>query len=561
MAPHPIQLIPQIRPVPGREKQDMVCPENTVPVNILRERSSGVLLPIFSLPGEGGIGDLGKSARFFIDFLHRARQRCWQILPVGPISPVFGHSPYMSCSAFAGNPLLIALDTLLEQGLLRDEEVHWPVFPEYHIAYPEVIAFKTAMLRTAWNRFRTWPGYGEILEAFSDRCPWSTDYSLFMAIKEEQNQSPWYEWPAGLRAGTAAALAKAKERLRESRGYYLFEQWLFFEQWQEMRAYADSRGVQLIGDLPIYVALDSADVWANQSLFQLHPQTGRPLAVAGVPPDYFSDDGQLWGNPLYCWNTPDAAIRDQLWRWWEERLRLNFQLTHILRLDHFRGFEAYWAVPADEKTARNGQWEPGPGAPFFLEMERRLHGMQIIAEDLGIITPEVEAMRTELGYPGMKILLFAFDGNPDNHYLPYNIEPESVIYTGTHDNDTAVGWYLSPEVDHAAKWRAKQFANQHDDHAGSFHQNILYLALASPANLAIVPMQDVLGFGNDCRMNRPGTLHGNWRWRCAKRFLTDSAADQLAGVSTLFGRNIARTRTQTSTDPAADAADNTPAHK
>jgi 4-alpha-glucanotransferase len=258
--------------------------------------------------------------------------------------------------------------------------------------------------------------------------------------------------------------------------------------------------------------------------------------VAGVPPDYFSVTGQRWGNPLYRWDATDPRVRNQLWDWWEQRLRLNFSLVDTLRLDHFRGFESYWAVPADEATAINGQWRPGPGQPFFAEMEQRLGGMSIIAEDLGIITPEVDELRRNLGYPGMNILLFAFDGDATNSYLPYNIEKDSVVYTGTHDNDTAVGWYLSPEVDPAAKRRAKRFANRQDDEAGVFHQDMIHLALSSAANLAILPMQDVLGFGNDCRMNTPGTVANNWQWRCAERFVNAGVAEWLADLTALFGR-------------------------
>ena len=319
--------------------------------------------------------------------------------------------------------------------------------------------------------------------------------------------------------------------------YYIFEQYLFFKQWQSLHDYARANGIGLIGDLPIYVALDSVDVWCHQHIFQLDPRSAQPTHVAGVPPDYFSRTGQRWGNPLYRWQAADPDVQRDLFNWWEQRFRINFHLTDTVRVDHFRGFESYWAVPAGEETAINGHWEPGPGRSFFKAMQSQLGPMGIIAEDLGIITPEVEALRNALGYPGMKILLFAFDGTVDNAYLPYNCEKNSVVYTGTHDNDTAVGWYLSPEVDPAAKRKAKLFARRQDDDAGSFHQDLIHLALSSPSNLAIFPMQDVLGFGNDCRLNTPGTVINNWQWRCAGRFLNDETADWLSCLTSLFGRN------------------------
>jgi 4-alpha-glucanotransferase len=509
---------------------------NGTSINILRQRSSGILLPLFSLPGPLGIGDLGPAARQFVDFLHNSGQSCWQILPVGPTSPMFGNSPYMSCSAFAGNPLLISVDDLLAQGWVRTEEISECPFSEYQVDYPRVAAKKAALLGLAWRRFQALSSCGATLRAFAAAHPWVADYGLFMALKERYHQQPWYDWPVALRNREPAACAQARSHLHAEIDAYLFEQYLFFTQWHDFRAYAHGRNIHLIGDLPIYVALDSADVWANQTIFQLEAHTCQPTHVAGVPPDYFSVTGQRWGNPLYRWGSSDPAVRERLWNWWEERLRLNFTLVDTLRVDHFRGFASYWAVPAEEETALKGQWRPGPGQPFFEEMDRRLGGMSIIAEDLGHITPDVESLRRNLEYPGMKILLFAFDGDPNNSYLPYNTEKDSVMYTGTHDNDTAVGWYLSPDVDPAAKQRAKRFANRQDDHAGSFHQELMHLALSSPANLVILPLQDVLGFGNDCRMNTPGTTENNWQWRCAERFVTDDVARWLADLTGLFGR-------------------------
>lgn len=510
--------------------------DNGTSVNTLQQRSSGILLPVFSLPGTAGIGDLGQPARQFIDFLVQSGQRYWQILPLGPTSPIFGYSPYMSFSAFAGSPLLISLDLLVEQGLLEQGELSPPQFSQYSVAYEAVAPYKSRLLALAWGRFQTQAANQDRLRAFAQAQPWVLDYSLFLALKEKYADLPWYQWPLPLRQRQVTALEQATAELRHRIDYYLFEQYLFFNQWQGLRTYARGVGVDLIGDLPIYVALDSVDVWANQQIFQLEAERCQPAYVAGVPPDYFSVDGQRWGNPLYCWKSDSPRVKERLWDWWEQRLRLNFTLVDTLRIDHFRGFESYWAIPAAELTAVNGTWQPGPGAEFFEEMDRRLGGMRIIAEDLGLITPAVEALRQDLGYPGMKILLFAFDGTVDNSYLPYNIEKNSVVYTGTHDNDTAVGWYLSPTVDPAYKQRAKRFAHRDDDHAGSFHQDLIYLALSSPANLVILPMQDVLGFGNDCRLNTPGTTTNNWQWRCDQRFITGEVAAWLGEQSLLFGR-------------------------
>lgn len=511
--------------------------DNATSVNILQQRSSGILLPLFSLPGPFGIGDIGIPAKAFIDFLKRSGQSCWQILPIGPTSRIFGDSPYMSFSAFAGSPLLISLDLLAEQGLVTEEEISPPYFSEYAVDYPRVAKYKNSIIELAWKRFQADARKRTALDDFIHNQPWVTDHGVFLALKEKYQGEPWYQWPLPLRQRLAFALDQVARELANEIEYFIFKQYLFFDQWQQLRTYAQEQGVKIIGDLPIYVALDSVDVWANQPLFQLDRDLCIPTHVAGVPPDYFSATGQLWGNPLYRWNTSNPQERDRLWNWWEQRLRCNFALVDTLRIDHFRGFESYWAVPAQEETALNGQWQPGPGQAFFVEMEQRLGGMSIIAEDLGLITPEVEELRVNLGYPGMKILLFAFDGSTDNSYLPYNTDKNSVIYTGTHDNDTAVGWYLSPEVAPKSKQQAKRFANRNDDNAGSFHQDLIYLALSSPSVLAILPMQDVLGFGNDCRMNTPGTTVNNWQWRCASRFINNEVATWLHNLTNLFGRS------------------------
>ena len=458
------------------------------------------------------------------------------MLPLGPVNPLFGNSPYMSPSAFAGSPLLISPDLLVDQGLVRQGEIESPGFSEYSVDYHRVAHHKNTVLALAWQRFQLRADRSDILAEFVQAHPWSIDYALFAVLKQRYRNKPWYDWPDDIRQRQPEALALVQRAMREEIDAVLFGQHLFFGQWQQIREYACRNKVHLIGDLPIYVALDSADVWANQEIFQLDSTTGVPTDVAGVPPDYFSATGQRWGNPLYKWTTENRLVRNRLWDWWEQRLRLNFMLTDTLRIDHFRGFSAYWAIDATEDTAINGRWLPGPGQPFFEEMDRRLGGMSIIAEDLGLITPDVATLRDNLGYPGMNILLFAFDGDPQNSYLPYTMKKNSVVYTGTHDNDTAVGWFLNPEVSRESKQRAKRFSNRTDDHAGSFHQELIHLALSSPANLAILPMQDVLGFGNDCRLNVPGVLANNWQWRCAERCINGDIAAWLLDLTKLFGR-------------------------
>ena len=507
----------------------------TTSINILAQRSSGVLLPVFSLPAPCGIGDLGPGACRFIDFLESAGQSYWQILPLGPTSADLGHSPYMSPSALAGNPLLISPELLVEDRLLQAHQLAYPEFSDYTIDYRRVRDHKHYLLSLAWDAFQG-PGHAGLLDDFMAAQPWVQDFGLFMALKDWHNQAAWFQWPKPLRLREKEALAAARQELKAEVRRYCFQQYLFFEQWGRLKEYAQKHGIRLIGDLPIYVALDSVDVWVNQEIFALDATTGEATHIAGVPPDYFSATGQRWGNPLYNWNSSDMEVRSRLYSWWELRLRHNFSLTDILRLDHFRGFESYWSIPAREETAINGEWLPGPGLAFFREMEQRLGKMALIAEDLGVITPEVEALRDALGLPGMKILLFAFDYFTTNSYLPYNCPANSVIYTGTHDNETAVGWFLNPEVEWAFKEQAKRFANKNDCDPASFHTDLIYLAMAAQSRLAIFPMQDLLGFGNDCRMNTPGQGENNWLWRCAPHYINDGLAGWLRELTRFFGR-------------------------
>ena len=501
---------------------------------VISERSSGILLHVSSLPGPYGIGDLGQAFNF-IDFLESAGQSYWQILPLNPTCTIFGNSPYMSFSAFAGNSLFIDLKKLCEQELLTKEEISTSDFSSYFVEFDRVIPWKIGLLETAWKRYWKRSNTNDFDE-FCRRTDWLHDHALFMALKEVFENIPWYQWPEDLRNAKKRSLLEASDELADRINYYKFEQFLFFIQWQEMRNYAAGKGVQIIGDLPIYVGMDSVDVWSNQGIFELDKRTRRPTSVAGVPPDYFSKTGQLWGNPLYRWNTRKGVVKGQLYTWWENRFATMFKLVDLLRIDHFRGFESYWSVPARDSTAENGVWKKGPGEKFFLEMENRLEYLPFIAEDLGLITPAVEKLRDNLGYPGMKILLFAFDGTTDNAYLPFNMTENCIVYTGTHDNDTSVGWYLDPEIPHSFKLQMKRAANSHNDDIATAHHDLIYLAMSSVANLSILPMQDLLGFGNDCRMNTPATNKDNWIWRCAQENLTEELAEWLKEQTAFFGR-------------------------
>ena len=471
----------------------------------------------------------------FIDFLAAAGQTYWQILPVGPTSPVFGSSPYMSFSAFAGNPLYISPELLYREGLLDREDLAPTGFSEYFVEFEKVIPWKERLLAKAWQRFRS-VGNLSAFQQFRENNKWLPDHALFMAIKRKFNQKPWYEWPEELCAANKKSLLVTEAALTDLIHYYQFEQYLFFSQWQRMHAYAAEKGIRIIGDLPVYVGMDSVDVWANQNIFELHKKTRLPARVAGVPPDYFSSTGQLWGNPLYRWNTRKGVVKDQLYDWWTRRFATMFSIVDVLRIDHFRGFESYWSIPGGDETAENGVWKKGPGMFFFREMEKRLGPLPVIAEDLGMITPEVEELRDNLGYPGMKILQFAFDDNPDNQYLPCNYDRNYVVFTGTHDNDTAVGWYLDPKVPQASKLQFQRAVNKSDCPVHAVHRDFIYLAMSSTAVLSIIPMQDILGFGNDCRMNLPSTASGNWAWRCAPRYFSAEISAWLHDQARFFNR-------------------------
>ena len=519
--------------MPSTANVDVV---SEVPENNDKKRGAGILAHITSLPSPFGVGDIGTAANRFLDFLKQAGQDHWQFLPIGPTAPFFDNSPYMSCSAFAGSPLLISPDNLCQEQRISQAALHsHPGFSPYLTDYQEVSTWKNWLLTEAFATFR--PEREAAFAEFLADSWWLDDYALFMALKEAFPGQGWFDWPRPLALRDDRALWEARKKYRHRMDMYRFEQYIFACQWRRLQEKARQRGVSLIGDIPIYVGLDSADVWANQEIFTLRPGTLQPSHVAGVPPDYFSKTGQRWGNPLYRWHSGDAAVRERLYIWWRRRIAINSRRADINRIDHFRGFAAYWSVPAEHDTAARGAWIKGPGKDFFAEMGVSLGKLDIIAEDLGIITDDVRILREDVGFPGMKVLQFAFDGNPDNPFLPWNFaNPNCVIYTGTHDNNTTVGWYFDGSLDDDARRRIRASVGRDLYDPNGIHRDLLYLAYASIARLAVVPLQDVLGFGGDCRMNTPGVAQGNWRWRCAPEFLSEAAANYLAEMVARFNR-------------------------
>jgi 4-alpha-glucanotransferase len=471
---------------------------------MLKARSCGVLLHPTSLPGHGGIGTLGENARRFVDLLSAMGMSYWQLLPLTP--PGCGNSPYSSLSAFAGNPLLIDLHQLATEGDLP-LEAHSGAdrLPEERVEFGGVSDVKFGLLHqaaaaflAAEKNFRT-----EEFWHFCDTTPWLHDFALFMALKQHYKEKSWQKWPREAALLTADAHEKVSRELGHEIGVQKYLQWQFSRQWQSLRAYAAGRGVSFIGDIPIFVAYDSADVWRNRDIFLLDDQ-GRPTVVAGVPPDYFSKTGQLWGNPLYNWE----ALERRGFDWWIERFRHAFTLFDCVRIDHFRGFEAAWQVPAKERTAERGEWKAAPGGSLFEAVRSALGALPIIAEDLGVITPEVEALRDRFGFPGMKILQFAFDSGPANPYLPHNHVRNCVVYTGTHDNDTTLGWYTS-QAEHPRSLARNYVGSNGRDIVA----DIIRTALMSVAATVVIPFQDILGLPGAARMNLPGTALGNWEWR------------------------------------------------
>jgi 4-alpha-glucanotransferase len=497
---------------------------------VQRERASGVLLHLSSLPGPHGCGDLGQGARDFVDFLAGARQRYWQLLPIHPLG--VGNSPYSALSAFAGNPLFIDLEALVQAKLLQPEELARSL-PQGAVDYARTERHRVPLLRLAFTRFQRRPRrYAAELRAFRARTRyWLKDYGLFMALRAQHGGAWWESWPKPLARRETAALAHAQRELRSEVAYYEFEQWLFARQWQALRSYAAERSVRLIGDIPIFVAHDSADVWAQQSSFLLD-RAGRPRVVSGVPPDYFSSDGQRWGTPLYDWRA--LARRD--YAFWVERLRNLCAAFDLVRLDHFIGFVRAWHIPASSPTAKTGSFRPGPGRALFERLERVLGGLPFIAEDLGTVTPAVEALRDGLQLPGMRVLQFAFNGDAANPFLPHNYERRSVAYPGTHDNDTLLGFVRHTAT--AAERRALHAYLGHsrptpDEEAAGALLNLLF---ASVSDLCIVPVQDLLGLDNEARMNVPGQAEGNWTFRIKPRALNKQVQSTLRALTLRTGR-------------------------
>lgn len=494
---------------------------------LLNERASGILLHPTALPGPYGIGDLGNSAQNFIDLLQRSGQKIWQILPLGPTG--YGDSPYSSFSAFAGNPLLTSLESLVANGDLTKEEIVPPPFPVKSVDFGTVRTFKSALLGKASERFyssATTDRRNSFAAFCAEEAYWLDDYTLYSAIRKHEGDRPWGEWPPALRDRQPEALLAIRERLRGWIAVETYIQFVFAEQWKALKIYATAHGVQIFGDLPIFVAEDSADVWAHRCYFQLD-ERGRALQVAGVPPDYFSTTGQRWGNPLYNW----ARLKADGFSWWIDRLRRNLALYDLIRIDHFRGFAACWSIPAHEPTAIHGTWEPVPGQEFFAAATASLGPLPVIAEDLGLITPDVEALRDHFGYPGMKILHFAFGGGAKNPYLPHNFTVNSVVYTGTHDNDTTAGWWQ--QLGEEERRTVERYLGRTVDDPV---QELMRLAAASVSRLCIFPLQDLLRLDSSARFNRPGAADGNWQWR---RESTDFSPEIIAFLSDLticYGR-------------------------
>lgn len=496
------------------------------------DRQCGILLHPTSLPSTFGIGDLGTAAYRFVDFLYHSGQKLWQVLPLHPVG--FGESPYQGLSAFAGNPLLISLEGLQEWGLLTAEDLKpLPNCSETKVDFPQVKLYKEQLLRKAFARFDKAHAkqYDEFRQA---NQYWLDDFALYMALKEYHHYQPWNCWPREIANRKSEAISRYQELLSDRVEYHIFLQYIFYQQWSKLKNYANSRGIKIIGDLPIYVAYDSSDTWSKPHLFKLDDQ-GYPKVVAGVPPDYFSPTGQLWGNPIYNW--PEMQ-RDN-YHWWTQRFKYLLQITDIIRIDHFRGFESYWEIPFGEQTAVKGRWVKGPGTQLFSAVKNQLGDLPIIAEDLGLITPEVEELKRQLAFPGMKVLQFTLESNRVQDFSPYHYPYHTVIYTGTHDNDTTVGWLRGKLADQQVKENLSQYF--HID----IHQPIericwrlIEIAYQSPVATVIIPMQDILALDSWARMNTPATVGGNnWCWKLKSTDLTAELESTLRKHAIFYNRS------------------------
>ena len=492
-------------------------------------RSCGVVLHPTCLPGPYGIGDLGPAAHRYLEWLARAGACWWQVLPLSPAGP--GWSPYAATSTFAGNTALVSPELLLQDGLLEPSDLaDMPQLSPFKVEFERVVPFKQVLLQRAFQHFSKTPT-ATLQSAFAkfreENAWWLADYSAFAALRRAHRGASWHDWPEDLSLHRPGPLATWAERHQRELLFEAFCQFLFFSQWQALREHARSLGISILGDVPIYIADDSAEVWANRGLFQLDPR-GRPLVVGGVPPDYFSETGQLWGNPLYDWDALEATG----FAWWIARLRATLELVDAVRLDHFRGFAGYWEVPAGQKTAIKGRWVPGPGRRLFDAVRAALGDLPLVAEDLGVITEDVIALRDGLGLPGMAVLQFAFSPSPRSTMVPYLLRRNVVVYTGTHDNNTTLGWYLGD-----ATPEEKDFVRRYlgtDGH--EIHWDMIRLAFSAVADLAVVPHQDIAGLGGDCRMNTPATATGNWQFRLTDWMLSEALRDRLAGLAWVYGR-------------------------
>lgn len=498
----------------------------------MNRRRSGILLHITSLPSSHGIGDFGDTAYKFVDFLAETRQCLWQILPLNPTCTAYGNSPYSSYSAFAGNHIMISPDLLVRDGLLLKSDIEdYVTFSHNRVDYKTVTAYKADMLRRAYKHIHRKLEKDSEFERFCyENAYWLEDYALFITLKEHFHGVAWSDWPEDLRYRKEEALRDRKEKLKDRIHMEKFFQFLFFKQWFSLKKYSNSKNIQIIGDIPIYVTYDSSDVWANPEIFKLD-DAKKPMLVAGVPPDYFSATGQLWGNPVYKWD----VLKETGYSWWLRRIEYNLKLFDIIRLDHFRGFVSYWEVPIGEKTAVHGRWIDAPVKDFFNTLYKHFPSLPLIAEDLGTITPDVREIMNMFGIPGMKILLFAFgDDLPINPYIPHNHIQPCIVYTGTHDNNTIRGWFKREAGPEERKRVYKYLGREVSE--DDIHREITRLAMMSVANMVVIPMQDMLGLGEESRMNLPATSENNWAWRLLPEQITPALRNELTEATVLYGR-------------------------
>ncbi len=492
------------------------------------ERVAGILLHPTSLPGKYGIGTIGQEAFNFVDFLQHSGQKLWQVFPLGPTG--YGDSPYQSFSAFAGNPLLIDLEILSDYHLLSDKDLEtFPNFNNHQIDFGSLIKAKNKLLQKAYNNFKNTSLPNDYEDFCNNNNDWLEDFSLFMAVKDYHKGKLWTEWEEDIAFRLKNSINKWKIKLKDEVGYYKFLQFTFYKQWNELKTYANQKGIKIIGDIPIFIAYDSADLWANKHLFTVD-EKGKLLTVAGVPPDYFSPTGQLWGNPLYKWN----EMEKDNFKWWQKRIKKVLEFVDIIRIDHFRGFDAFWEIPGDAPTAQTGKWIKAPGQKFFSTIKKEMGDLPILAEDLGIITKSVEKLRDDFNFPGMKILQFAFGENGEKKFLPHNHIKNCVVYTGSHDNDTTRGFFEKEKQNNSGifEW-AQKYLDYYDD---NLTFKLIKTAYASVANFVIIPMQDILNLGSEARMNFPGKLGGNWTWRFTWDQIENTLSQVYKELTTIYER-------------------------